>query len=168
MSTDQAEQAAPRPRRRRTAACVTPDRQWTTPSVQGRADLPRLIRAGRHIARPRRYIRDLGIEVEPDELVAEVEKQAARGDGWVKIVGDWIDRSTGDLAPLWPDAVLREAIGRAHQLGSRVATHVFGEDALAGPGSQPAVDSIEHGTGLTGRISIAAVAAQRHRRSYQR
>ena len=35
-------------------------------------------------------------------LVAEVERQAARGDGWVKLVGDWIDRDVGDLAPLWP------------------------------------------------------------------
>jgi imidazolonepropionase-like amidohydrolase len=117
-------------------------------SVQARDDLPRLIRAGRHIARPRRYIRHLGIEVEPGALVAEVETQAARGDGWVKLVGDWIDRSVGDLAPLWPDGVLKEAVNRAHELGSRVAVHVFGEDAL--PGLIAAgVDSIEHGTGLT-------------------
>ena len=26
-------------------------------------------------------------------------RQAARGDGWVKLVGDWIDRDAGDLAP---------------------------------------------------------------------
>ncbi len=116
--------------------------------VQARDDLPRLIRAGRHIARPRRYMRHLGVEVEPGGLVAEVETQAARGDGWVKLVGDWIDRSVGDLAPLWPDGVLKEAVGRAHELGARVAVHVFGEDAL--PGLIAAgVDSIEHGTGLT-------------------
>ncbi|MCU1655521.1 MAG: hypothetical protein JWO57_177, partial [Pseudonocardiales bacterium] len=42
-------------------------------SVQARDDLPRLIRAGRHIARPHRYIRHLGVEVEPEQLVAEVE-----------------------------------------------------------------------------------------------
>jgi imidazolonepropionase-like amidohydrolase len=116
--------------------------------VQARDDLPRLIRAGRHIARPRRYMRHLGIEVEPGGLVAEVETQAARGDGWVKLVGDWIDRTIGDLGPLWPDGVLKEAVGRAHELGARVAVHVFGEDAL--PGLIAAgVDSIEHGTGLT-------------------
>ena len=117
-------------------------------SVQARDDLPRLIRAGRHIARPKRYIRDLGIEVEPDDLVAEVERQAARGDGWVKIAADWIDRSIGDLAPVWPDDVLAAAVARAHELGARVAVHVFGEDAR--PGLIAAgVDSIEHGTGLT-------------------
>jgi imidazolonepropionase-like amidohydrolase len=124
-------------------------------SVQARADLPRLIRAGRHIARPKRYIRGLGIEVEPEELVAEVERQAAAGDGWVKIAADWIDREVGDLAPVWPDDALKAAIGRAHELGARVAAHVFGEDAL--PGLIGAgIDSIEHGTGLTDDLIAAA------------
>jgi imidazolonepropionase-like amidohydrolase len=119
--------------------------------VQDRADLPRLIRAGRHVARPKRYLRDVGVEVEPDGLVAAVEEQAGLGDGWVKIVGDWIDRDLGDLAPLWPDDVLAAAVARAHELGARVATHVFGEDAL--PGLVAAgVDTIEHGTGLSGAV----------------
>jgi imidazolonepropionase-like amidohydrolase len=117
-------------------------------SIQSREDLPRLIRAGRHIARPRRYIRDLGVEVEPEDLLAEVETQAARGDGWVKLAADWIDRGTGDLAPVWPDDVLAAAVARAHELGARVAAHVFGEDAL--PGLLAAgIDSLEHACGLT-------------------
>jgi imidazolonepropionase-like amidohydrolase len=124
--------------------------------VQRRADLPRLIRAGRHVARPKRYIRDLGVEVEPDELVDEVARQAVRGDGWVKIAADWIDRSVGDIAPVWPDDVLAAAVAKAHQLGARVAAHVFGEDAL--PGLIAAgIDSIEHGTGLTDQLIDAAV-----------
>jgi imidazolonepropionase-like amidohydrolase len=127
-------------------------------SVQAREDLPRLIRAGRHIARPHRYIRHLGIEVEPDQLVAEVITQAARGDGWVKLAADWIDRSVGDLAPVWPDDVLAAAVAKAHELGVRVAAHVFGEDAL--PGLIAAgIDSIEHGTGLTDEL-IAAIAGR--------
>jgi len=127
-------------------------------SVQQRDDLPRLIRAGRHIARPKRYIRGLGIEVEPDGLVAEVERQVAAGDGWVKIAADWIDRDLGDLAPVWPDDVLAEAIGRAHELGARVAAHVFGEDAL--PGLIAAgLDSIEHGSGLTDDLIELAAAS---------
>ena len=130
-------------------------------SVQEREDLPRLIRAGRHLARPRRYIRDLGIEIEPDQLVAEVERQARGGDGWVKLVGDWIERDLGDLAPLWPDDVLAAAVGRAHELGARVAVHVFGEAAL--PGLIAAgIDSIEHGTGLTddllGEVATKGIA----------
>ena len=130
-------------------------------AVQRRDDLPRLIRAGRHIARTKRYIRDLGIEVEPDQLVAEVERQAAAGDGWVKLAADWIDRDLGaaaDLTPTWPDAALATAVGRAHELGVRVAAHVFGEDAL--PGLIAAgVDSIEHGTGLTDELIEAAARA---------
>jgi imidazolonepropionase-like amidohydrolase len=127
-------------------------------AIQHRDDLPRLIRAGRHIARPKRYIRDLGIEVEPDGLVAEVERQAAAGDGWVKIAADWIDRSIGDLGPVWPDDVLKAAFDRAHELGARVAAHVFGEDAL--PGLIAAgVDSIEHGTGLTDELIELAAAS---------
>ena len=126
--------------------------------IQARADLPRLIRAGRHIARPKRYIRGLGVEVEPEELVGEVERQAALGDGWVKLAADWIDREVGDLAPVWPDDTLSAAVGRAHELGARVAAHVFGEDAL--PGLIAAgIDSIEHGTGLTDDLIAAAKTA---------
>ena len=120
------------------------DTRW----MDDRDDLPRIIRAGRHIARPMRYLRHYGAEVEPDALVAEVERQAARGDGWVKLVGDWIDREVGDLTPLWPVEAARAAIDRAHQLGCRVTAHVFGEQALAelvGAG----IDGIEHGTGLS-------------------
>ncbi|RMI35574.1 amidohydrolase family protein [Nocardia stercoris] len=117
--------------------------------IDDRDDLPRIIRAGRHIARPKRYIRELGIELDDERDLPEiVAEQARRGDGWVKIVGDWIDRSVGDLAPLWSDAVLKEAIDAAHREGARVTAHVFGEDAL--PGLLGAgIDCIEHGTGLT-------------------
>ena len=130
----------------------------TRPLV-GRDDLPVLIRAGRHIARTKRYIRELGVDLDdPAELPAEVARQLAYGDGWIKIVGDWIDRSLGDLAPLWPDDVLTEAIAVAHAGGARVTTHVFGEDAL--PGLLAAgVDCIEHGTGLTDD-TIATAAAR--------
>ena len=86
-------------------------------------------------------------EVEPDELVAEVERQAARGDGWIKLVGDWIDREVGDLAPLWPAEVAAAAIARAHELGCRVTAHVFGEQAVAELVAA-GIDGIEHGTGI--------------------
>ncbi|HEY3737673.1 MAG TPA: amidohydrolase family protein [Jatrophihabitans sp.] len=115
--------------------------------VQEQDDLPRLIRGGRHIAAPKRYIRDLGVEVSAENLVDEVATQALAGDGWVKLVGDWIDRSVGDLAPLWPDDVLEAAIDKAHELGARVTAHVFGEDALPGL-FNAGIDCVEHGTGL--------------------
>jgi imidazolonepropionase-like amidohydrolase len=119
-----------------------------TRPLADRPDLPRLIRAGRHLARPKRYIRGLAHEVEPDQLAAAVAEQARAGDGWVKLIGDWIDRDLGDLAPLWPAGVLRDAVARAHALGARVAVHVFGETALADL-IAAGVDSIEHGTGLS-------------------
>ncbi|WP_423777366.1 amidohydrolase family protein [Cutibacterium granulosum] len=120
------------------------DTHW----IDARDDLPRVIRAGRHIARPKRYIRNYAAEVDPDDLVTEVERQAVAGDGWVKLVGDWIDRSIGDLAPLWPADVARAAITRAHELGAKVTAHCFSEEApaqLVAAG----IDCIEHGTGLT-------------------
>ncbi|EKF24342.1 amidohydrolase family protein [Mycolicibacterium hassiacum DSM 44199] len=114
-----------------------------------RHDLPEIIRAGRHLARPKRYSRGFAIELEDESaLPAAVAEQARFGDGWVKLVGDWIDREVGDLAPLWSDDVLKAAIDAAHAEGARVTAHVFGEDALPGL-IKAGIDCIEHGTGLT-------------------
>lgn len=120
-----------------------------TRSLDDRDDLPRIIRAGRHLAKPKRYIPGLPIDIDDEsQLPAAVAEQARRGDGWVKLVGDWIDRDAGDLAPLWSDEVLEAAIDTAHAHGARVTAHVFGEDAL--PGLITAgIDCIEHGYGLT-------------------
>ncbi|MEV6228309.1 amidohydrolase family protein [Saccharopolyspora shandongensis] len=120
-----------------------------TRSLQEREDLPRIIRAGKHLARPKRYIPYLADQLDHEEqLPAAVAEQVAYGDGWIKLVGDWIDRSVGDLTPLWSDEVLAEAIATAHRLGARVTAHVFGEDALPGL-INAGIDCIEHGTGLT-------------------
>ena len=92
------------------------------------------------------------------DLAAEVRVQAGRGDGWVKLVGDWIDRGVGDLAPEWPRDVLEAAIAAAHAEGARVTAHTFGTDALPaliGAG----IDCIEHGTGLTEEL-IGEMAAR--------
>jgi imidazolonepropionase-like amidohydrolase len=120
-----------------------------TRSLDDRDDLPRIIRAGKHVARPKRYIPGVPIDVEDEsQLPAVVAAQARFGDGWVKLVGDWIDRGTGDLAPLWSDDVLADAIAAAHAEGARVTAHVFGEDGL--PALIAAgIDCIEHGTGIT-------------------
>ncbi|MEU6642325.1 amidohydrolase family protein [Saccharomonospora sp. NPDC046836] len=120
-----------------------------TRPLQARADLPRIIRGGRHLALPKRYVPGLGVDLDhPDQLPAAVAEQAAAGDGWVKLVGDWIDRGVGDLAPLWPDDVLAEAVKVAHEAGARVTAHVFGEDALPGL-INAGIDCLEHGTGLS-------------------
>jgi imidazolonepropionase-like amidohydrolase len=136
-------------------AGVPVDTRW----IDDRADLPRVIRAGRHIARTKRYIRNFGAEIEPDDLVAEVETQAARGDGWVKLVGDWIDRDAGDLTPCWPADTAASAIKRAHELGARVTAHCFGEQSVAELVAA-GIDCVEHGTGLTDDV-ISAMAEQR-------
>ncbi len=122
------------------------DTRW----VQQRADLPRLIRSGRHIARTRRYLRDFAVEVEPEELVEAVRKQARAGDGWVKLVGDWIDRGAGDLAPSFPARVLKDAVAAAHDEGARVTAHCFAEDTLDDM-LDAGIDCIEHATGLLPR-----------------
>ncbi|NJP45629.1 amidohydrolase family protein [Actinacidiphila epipremni] len=120
------------------------DTRW----VDDRADLPRIIRAGRHIARTRRYIRNYAHEIEPADLAAYVRREARRGDGWVKLVGDWIDRGAGDLAPCWPKDALTEAIAAAHEEGARVTAHCFAEDSLADLVTA-GIDCVEHATGLT-------------------
>ncbi|MBT2595691.1 amidohydrolase family protein [Arthrobacter sp. ISL-72] len=118
--------------------------------LQQRPELPRIIRAGRHIARKRRYLRNFAVEVEPEDLVEAVRKQALAGDGWVKLVGDWIDRDAGDLAPSFPAAVVRDAVRAAHDEGARVTAHCFAEDTLDDM-LDAGIDCIEHGTGLLPR-----------------
>jgi imidazolonepropionase-like amidohydrolase len=124
------------------------DTRW----VDDRPDLPRILRAGRHLARPKRYLRHYGRELDDvGQLPAAVVEEAHRGDGWIKLVADWIDRDLGvegDLRPLWPDDVLARAVQAAHDAGARVTAHTFSTEAL--PGLLAAgIDCLEHGTGLT-------------------
>lgn len=124
-----------------------------------RDDLPRLLRAGRHIARTRRYIRNYAAEVEPAQLAAEVALQAQRGDGWVKLVGDWISREEGDLLPSFSAAEFELAIQVAHDHGAKVTAHCFGPDVLPGL-INAGIDCIEHGTGLSPELIDQMVAGK--------
>jgi Imidazolonepropionase and related amidohydrolases len=130
------------------------DTRW----VDDRDELPRVVRAGRHIARTRRYIRNFAWEVEPEDLAQYVRQEARNGDGWVKLVGDWIDRDTLDLSPCWPREALATAIAAAHQEGARVTAHCFGEESLRDLAAA-GVDCIEHATGLL-EDTIGSFAAQ--------
>lgn len=137
-----------------TRDCGSPaDTTW----VQDRMDLPRLVRCGQHIARTKRYLR-IGVEVEPDGLSAAVTEQAERGDGWVKLVGDWIDREVGDLTPSFPADAFADAIATAHAHGAKVTAHCFGSDVV-GTLLDAGIDCIEHGTGL-GEDHLAQMAAR--------
>lgn len=116
--------------------------------LQQQRDLPRLIRCGRHLARTRRYLIGYAHELEPEQLPEAVAVEAQRGDGWVKLVGDWIDRSVGDLTPCWDAETFAAAARSAHAHGARITAHTFAEDTLpllldAG------FDCLEHATGLT-------------------
>ena len=116
--------------------------------LQQQDDLPRLIRCGRHLARTRRYLIGYADELEPEDLPAAVTREAGRGDGWVKLVGDWIDRGVGDLTPCWEAQDFVAAADAAHAAGARITTHTFDEETL------PLVldagfDCLEHATGLT-------------------
>ena len=120
-------------------------------SLAARATGLHLIRCGRHVARPKRYMRDLPLDVDDQSVLpAVLASMAHSSDGWVKIVGDWIDRSAGadsDLMPLWDPAVLTDAVAAVHEAGARIAVHAFSHrviDSLIEAG----VDDIEHGGGI--------------------
>ncbi len=72
------------------------------PELDDDPDMPRLARAGQHVApvaplSARHRRRGRRRRMSP----AAVAAQAKAGNGWVKLVGDWIDREVGDLAPAW-------------------------------------------------------------------
>ena len=118
------------------------------PELDDEAGIPRLARAGQHVAPQRRYLRDIGVEVAAEEVAATVAAQAKAGNGWVKIVGDWIDRGVGDLAPSWDAATMTAAVEAAHAAGARAAVHTFSEEGVEIM-VRAGVDSVEHGTGLS-------------------
>jgi imidazolonepropionase-like amidohydrolase len=118
------------------------------PSFDDDPEIPRLARAGRHVAPVRRYLRGLGIEVEAADVAATITEQAKAGNGWVKMVGDWIDRSVGDLAKAWDAETMAGAVAAAHAAGVRMTAHCFAEESvrvLVDAG----IDCLEHGTGLS-------------------
>ncbi|MDO5727101.1 MAG: amidohydrolase family protein [Bowdeniella nasicola] len=137
-------------------AGVPGDTRW----LDTRAHTPLMIRAGRHIARPKRYLPGLAIELDdPGALPATVAREAARSDGWVKLVADWIDRAAGKDArvePLWDRQILREAIAAAHDNGARVCAHTFATATIEVL-LDANIDCIEHGTGMQAE-HIAEVA----------
>jgi imidazolonepropionase-like amidohydrolase len=147
-SVDEARQLAMVDRAGGTLAIRDAGSPYPYPELDADPEMPRLARAGRHLAPPKRYLRDIGVEVSAEELPAEARRQAAVGNGWVKLVGDWIDRSVGDLAPAWDTEVMAAAVAAAHEVGVRVAVHTFEEQTVAAL-VRAGVDSVEHGTGLS-------------------
>lgn len=126
---------------------VPGDTSW----IKSYSHIPQVIRCGRHIARPKRYLRGLAVEIDdPHQLPIEVERQAKTGIQWVKIVADWIDRSQGaeaDLRPLWSKDILLDAVAAAHENNARLACHAFATEGIDWL-LEAKVDDIEHATGL--------------------
>ena len=135
---------------------ATDDADTEQQAIDDRDDLPRLIRCGRHIAATKRYIRGYAHEVEPADLATYAAQEAQNGDGWIKLVGDWISREEGDLAPSFPAEDFADAIAAAQAHGAKVTAHCFGHGVLPGL-IEAGIDCIEHGTGLTEDLIDAMV-----------
>jgi imidazolonepropionase-like amidohydrolase len=130
-------------------------------ALDGRQDVPKVYRSGRFIARPKRYLQGLAVEVEPADLPAEAARQARASGSWVKIIADWIDRDLGDdadLTPLWSAQQLSDAVAAAHREGARVTAHTFATESLDAL-LDAHMDCIEHGTGMTDTHMERAAAA---------
>jgi imidazolonepropionase-like amidohydrolase len=90
------------------------------------------------------------------ELAGAAAREARAGDGWIKLVGDWISREDGDLAPSFPAEAFAAAIAAAHENGAKVTAHCFGNAVLPGL-IEVGIDCIEHGTGLDQSLIEAMV-----------
>lgn len=118
------------------------------PGLDDDPDVPRLARAGRHLAPPKKHLPGIPLERTAAEVVDAAVTQAKAGNGWIKLVADWLDRDIGDLAPCYDPDTTAAVIEAAHTAGARVAAHTFSEEAVSVL-VHAGVDSVEHGTGLS-------------------
>lgn len=141
--------------RRRAFACLEQgvflvvDKGWNDDSVVltltelGPDTRPDFEAAGRMIAVEGGYYPGFGIETDADGLSEVVAVAAARGRGWVKLVGDWPRRGQGALANFGPEE-LAAAAEVAHRAGAKVAIHTMAPE-VPSMAVEAGVDSIEHG-----------------------
>jgi imidazolonepropionase-like amidohydrolase len=122
---------------------------------------PRLQAAGRFIAPPRRYPLGVAHEVRGASTLATVAAdEARRGGGWVKLIGDYLDRDAPDRDPAgeWSDDEIEAAVVAAHEAGAKVAIHAT-TARVARQAVQTGIDTIEHGCGLSAS-DLRKMAAQ--------
>jgi imidazolonepropionase-like amidohydrolase len=121
--------------------------------------LPRVISAGPWLSTPGLFVPGWGRQVAEEDLPGAAAEEAAAGDGWVKLRGDWIvDEETVAEPRLLPAGVLAAAVRRVHQAGGRVAIHAMHEVACR-RAVEAGVDSLEHGMWLD-RDLLPRMAAQ--------
>lgn len=117
-----------------------------TRDVGSGVGMPRLQTAGRFLAGKGRYFRGVAREIELDELPAAVAEELEWSGHWAKVIGDFFD-DAGDMSPVFPLEILREAADVAHTTGGRITMH-----AMTREGAELAIaagfDAIEHGTML--------------------
>ena len=119
------------------------------PELDDDPDMPRLARAGRHVAAPKRYLRDIGVEVRARRSCRR-PRPAGRGRQRLGQAGRRLDRpvaSATSRRPGTPTCWPRRSTA-AHAAGARVAVHTFAEESVAAL-VRAGVDSVEHGTGLS-------------------
>lgn len=145
--------------RRRAFACLergtflVVDKGWSDDSVIATLrDIPPRERpiyeaAGRIIAGDGGYYPGFGIETDAEGLAKVVTEMIERGDGWVKLIGDWPRRGQGAVANFDYDALVA-AVDVAHRGGARLAIHTMAPE-VPSAAVAAGVDSIEHGLFLT-------------------
>jgi imidazolonepropionase-like amidohydrolase len=122
-------------------------------------ELPLVISAGPWLSTPGLFTPGWGREVCEAELPDAAAEEAAAGDGWVKLRGDWIvDEETVAEPRLLPAGVLTATVRRVHEAGGRVAIHATHEDACR-RAVEAGVDSLEHGMWMTHDL-LPRMAAQ--------
>ena len=93
---EQARSPRPRPNARPVPCCSRDRIAHRHPRLDDHDDLPRIIRAGGiWPARNATGAATPSNSKPAVDLPAALTEQVRRGDGWVKLVGDWIDRSVG-------------------------------------------------------------------------
>jgi imidazolonepropionase-like amidohydrolase len=126
--------------------------------VSADPELPLVISAGPWLSTPGLFFPGWGREVAEAEL-PDAAAEAAAGDGWVKLRGDWIvDEETVAEPRLLPPGVLAQAVRRVHEAGGRVAIHAMHEVACRWA-IEAGVDSLEHGMWLAHDL-LPQMAAQ--------
>jgi imidazolonepropionase-like amidohydrolase len=122
--------------------------------------LPVLVTAGRWLAAPGGFFAGWAREVTGDDLPRAAVEEAAAGDGWCKIIADWILPGVGRrrYGPTVPADAIRAAVDAVHAAGGRAAVHSQ-HAAGARAAVEAGADSLEHGMHLEEEL-LARMASQ--------
>lgn len=89
------------------------------------------------------YYPGFGHVTSPNEIAGAVTREARRGKGWVKLVGDWPRKGVGPVAN-FNKSQLAEAVSVAERLETKVAIHTMARH-VPSVAVEAGVHSIEHG-----------------------